>query len=386
MSKNGLLNRGLHKFLKIPFFIARGIRYHAAGRFYIPKPKKFYLTVTDRCNARCVMCSFWKKKPGKEPTLDDIQRVFSNPLLDRLETVVLSGGEPTLRDDLPQVTQTILSSNRCVKYLFVVTNGLDSSVVQERVEDILGLAVCKKLKEFTVVVSMDGVGAVHDNTRGIPYAFENVSETLKRLKKLQHISPFKILINCTVMKANAGGLQEIFKFARKMDLPVAFHPLNMKISDEEVYRKEQMLSSDQLRALKDLFNGQIELRLTDAALWQDYFRMMGGRKRRLPCASPYYTVFMSSDGDLYVCAMYDQVKPFIYGNAFEESIDKIWYSKKAQETRRKVKKHICQSCENPCEASFSLNREVFYLARFVIKEQIMRMWYNKMNNGCVVAL
>lgn len=374
MSRNSSFGRGLWKLLKAPLFMARGIKYHAAGRFYVPKPKKFYLILTDRCNARCPMCSFWKKTPGREPTLEEIRRIFSNPLLDRLETVVLSGGEPTLRDDLPQVAQTILSANASVKYLYLITNALDPVLVRKSVEGILALTQYPRLKEFTVVVSLDGVGAVHDGTRGVPQAFNNVSESLRRLQKMRHDPAFRLILNCTVLRSNAADVHRMSAFAREMDLPITFHPLNIKVSDARAYREEQLLSQGQLADLKALFKDKVELRSTDAALWQDYFRIRGGKKRRLPCASPDHTVFMTAQGDLYVCAIYDQVKPEIYGNVYRSDIDQLWYSQKAKAARRRVKKHFCSGCENLCEASFSLNLEVFYFARYLISERMTRVF------------
>jgi len=61
------------------------------------------------------MCSIWKTKPKEKPTLGEIQKIFTNPLLDHLETVILSGGEPTLRKDLAQIVQIILDSNPRIK-------------------------------------------------------------------------------------------------------------------------------------------------------------------------------------------------------------------------------------------------------------------------------
>lgn len=360
--------------LRLPFFIGTGIKYHFTGRTYIPKPVVFTLLVTRRCNSRCIMCSRWKAKPGQELSLGEVQEIFANPLLNRLETVIFAGGEPTLRDDLAQIAQVILDSNSRIKEIWFITNGLEPSLVKERVKDILELPAYPRLKLFGVEVSLDGYGDIHERIRRVPRAFDRVNETLKVLKSLQLHSPLSILLNCVVQKLNVSNLPQIAKFAREMEIPINFSPVVQTSGNEDSFKEHLKPSHDQLRELEDFFNHQMKhsIRLSTIAFWQDYFRIIRGERRRIPCALLYHSLTIDSEGDLLVCGN----ESLVYGNVHNTPIDKIWYSKKAERLRKKAKKYICPACPSSCNTYFSLKYEFFYFAKFLMMRALRRFFRN----------
>ncbi len=82
------------------------------------------IEVTQRCNLRCAFCfADAGNKPACDPTLENLKEQF-----DRLLAVAgpcnvqLSGGEPTLRDDLPEIVAMGLS--RGFSFIQINTNGL----------------------------------------------------------------------------------------------------------------------------------------------------------------------------------------------------------------------------------------------------------------------
>ena len=64
-------------------------------------------SVTNRCNSRCKTCNIWQVYPNHwqvaedELTLDEIGKIFSS--MPPVYFFNLSGGEPFLRDDLPEI-------------------------------------------------------------------------------------------------------------------------------------------------------------------------------------------------------------------------------------------------------------------------------------------
>jgi hypothetical protein len=82
------------------------------------------IEVTQRCNLRCRFCfADAGNNPGADPALEDLKKQF-----DRLFAsagpcnVQLSGGEPTLRDDLPEIV--ILGRSEGFPFIQIDTNGL----------------------------------------------------------------------------------------------------------------------------------------------------------------------------------------------------------------------------------------------------------------------
>ena len=79
------------------------------ARFKPIHPTVLIFNCTFVCDARCEMCSNWQRGDRKaDMTLEQIDRVFQNPLWKNIEMCMLSGGEPTTRNDMVEVSQVFL--------------------------------------------------------------------------------------------------------------------------------------------------------------------------------------------------------------------------------------------------------------------------------------
>ena len=79
------------------------------------------LNVTERCNLRCNYC-FEGELSGHEPTLDYIKSSLCDMASKGITFVHLSGGEPTVRDDIPEIAAYAVSLG--FEYIQSNTNGL----------------------------------------------------------------------------------------------------------------------------------------------------------------------------------------------------------------------------------------------------------------------
>src|SRR4026207_289252 len=81
---------------------------------YVATYKPIHPTVlifhcTFVCDARCEMCSNWQRGDRKtDMSLEDIDRVFSSTLWKHIEIANLSGGEPTTRNDMVEISRVML--------------------------------------------------------------------------------------------------------------------------------------------------------------------------------------------------------------------------------------------------------------------------------------
>ena len=361
--------------MKVPYYVARGVRYHAAGRLYTPKPLYAALHITRRCNSRCVMCSEWES-PGdrRELTPTEIGEIFNNPLFGSVEKFVFSGGEPALREDLVQIAETVLVSCPRIKEMVLLTNGLEPSLVVERAKELLSLADRRRLDKFAVSVSLDGHGETHEKIRRVPRAFERVSETIERLKALQCEKPFYLGSVCVVQPLNVSNLVHVSDYCQELGLPITFVPVwggDLFVKDAASQRALR-LTEEHLRELKSVFDHQIQERLMPANLpfWREYFSIVSGEKRRLPCFLLHHYVRLDSDGML--CSCYAD-SSLVYGSLVDTPPDELWYSDKARELRRRVEKYLCPSCTIYCDLAFCFSQEFFYYAKFLIKEKSRRL-------------
>src|SRR3954468_9139805 len=61
------------------------------------------------CDARCEMCSNWQRGDRKtDMTLPQIEQVFRSPLWKNIEMANISGGEPTTRNDLVDISRVMI--------------------------------------------------------------------------------------------------------------------------------------------------------------------------------------------------------------------------------------------------------------------------------------
>ena len=145
------------------------------------RPKKLeglFLFVTARCNSKCRTCFYAEEhQRGEDLTFDEIRRLSQRA--PRFDKLWLSGGEPTLRDDLPEIVELFHRQNGAQAVNFP-TNGL----LGQRAEQMVGrlLESCPGLT-IHLNFSVDGLGATHDAIRGVPGAFERVTETMDRLER-----------------------------------------------------------------------------------------------------------------------------------------------------------------------------------------------------------
>jgi MoaA/NifB/PqqE/SkfB family radical SAM enzyme len=88
----------------------------------------------------------------------------------------LSGGEPTLREDLPEIIEMFYKNNH-IKDVNMPTNGIKTERVIEWLKRIR--ANCPDLN-ISISISFDGFGATHDTQRGVA-SFYRAAETLKQI-------------------------------------------------------------------------------------------------------------------------------------------------------------------------------------------------------------
>jgi MoaA/NifB/PqqE/SkfB family radical SAM enzyme len=191
----------------------------------LKRPVQLTVFVTRRCNAGCGFC-FYAKAPGAERaepelSLDEIRRVAAS--MDPLLWVLLSGGEPYLREDLAEIAGAFHDANRAC-FLTIPTNGLLPEVIVPRTEEILRR--CER-SVLVVKLSLDGVGERHDALRGVPGAFEKVLATYRGLARLAERFPrLELGVNTVFCPENERHVEEIVGFVHGL-VAVRAHTLTL---------------------------------------------------------------------------------------------------------------------------------------------------------------
>jgi len=179
-------------------------------------PVYLLVFVTNRCNAACDHCFYWRELNQKtsELTIDEYDRLASSvgPLLQ----VTLTGGSPELRKDLPDITNVFVERCAPANITFCML-GASTDRILEQVEAVVSRHPKQRL---TVAISLDGLGEEHDKLRKLPGCFDRVVATFRGLGVLKRSFPgLRLAVGMTVHGLNYLSVETTAAWVRA-NLPV----------------------------------------------------------------------------------------------------------------------------------------------------------------------
>ncbi|TMB02606.1 MAG: radical SAM protein, partial [Deltaproteobacteria bacterium] len=135
--------------------------------------------ITDACNAKCKHCLLadgahpgWEEPSmtyrKQELSLEEIDKVTASMGKGSLMFLLPTGGEPFLRKDIGEIVK-IFHKNTGVRNVGIPTNGSTTARTVSIVKDLC--ETCPDL-DLHIDVSIDGVGALHDEIRVFPGLFK----------------------------------------------------------------------------------------------------------------------------------------------------------------------------------------------------------------------
>lgn len=189
---------------KIFSWLSRKIQYPL-----IP-PEIIQISLTYRCNLKCKMCSITNLLPkDDELSTRQILHIIDEARNYKIKEVLLTGGEPFLRDDIFEICR--YSSEQGLRSI-ITTNGMliDNNIA----EDIA------KSRVSHIHFSLDGIEETNNFFRG-DGVFKRIIDAIGILNsKRKNNGSFSIGIACTVMDRNAKELYEIVKLADDLNVDV----------------------------------------------------------------------------------------------------------------------------------------------------------------------
>ena len=163
--------------------------------------------VTSHCNATCETCFYWDELNHQgDLSWDEIVKLSrTTPAFTDLW---FSGGEPTLRKDLPEIIDLFVRNNG-VQYINLPTNGLKPSRIYEIAERAL---TGNPALELHITIPLDGLRESHDLMRGVPGNFEKAFESARLLRRLKPVFGLRLIVNINTV-ITRDNLDEILPLA-----------------------------------------------------------------------------------------------------------------------------------------------------------------------------
>ena len=317
-------------------------------------------TMTWRCNFKCVSCNIWKNKtlPKEELTSDDIDKLTNNKLLKDVNEVILSGGEPILRNDFPEIVTALHKKLKKAKFS-ITTNGYDPDRTYNFFKKIKSLA--PNLKWALIGVSLNGPKKIHDKSRGINGSFENTVRTAELLKEFSSNVDFSF----TFLRDNVEYFDWVQDFAKSKGLGVhiCWTVMNDRFSTTEedlVFQNnselipilERYTGIDKIKFTKDVHGDFLKYRgnIKSCYLYNSIIN-----KRIMPCHACKTFFHLAPNGDVYPCN-FKLSEDRKMGNVKKENFDKIWENI-PQKLFEDIKKGKCMYPNGVCGDS-DINRSI----------------------------
>lgn len=312
-----------------------------------PSPNRVVLDVTRRCNLRCRMCHTWRAPADGELTLEEIDDLLQS--LPRLVWLDVTGGEPFVRRDVADVLGLAIERPPALSVLHFQTNGWATERV---VETTAATRARRSGVELIVTVSIDGPPEVHDAMRGRAGSFERALATLRALWAMPGV---EVHVGTTITEDNEDALDQLGPIL--LDALPDFHARRWHVNwarvSEHFYRNGHLAQADpteasegirRLRRRRGLPTGLVEL--MEQLYLLNLEPVLRGEPSHIPCQALRSTLFVSPEGVLYPCHLYD--RPL--GSLREHDLSTLWHSPAVAEARRDIQALACGGCFSACEA------------------------------------
>jgi len=158
---------------------------------------------TNRCNLTCRHCYSYAD-PNSKDFLSTQMILDTIPELTKagVKFVIFSGGEPLIRRDIFEIAKSMREAG-IITYLS--TNGL---YISEK-------NVKKIIETFNYIgISIDGIGKIHDEFRGLDGAFDRSIEAIKLIQA----NGGSAGVRFTLTKETQDSFYDIFELAEKIDV------------------------------------------------------------------------------------------------------------------------------------------------------------------------
>ncbi len=298
--------------------------------------KYLRISVTDRCNFRCVYClpnGYQRPSEPQEPelTAEEIFKLCSGFSRLGFEKIRLTGGEPTLRRDLVAIISAV-SKLPGIRTVALTTNGHNLEQLAAPLKEA-GLA--------SVNVSLDSLDAGRFQAMTGSARFEAV---IRGIDKAISVGFRSVKLNSVLMKGVAEiDFDGFVEWVRERPVTVRFIELMRTGKNADLFESHHLSAGDfQLRLLKGGWKPVSRLSDAGPALEFSHPEFLG----KIGLIAPYSKDFcqscnrlrVSCRGDLRLCLFGDEnisLRPSLQQADYAEAVA----SKVAQAIQRKPEAH-----------------------------------------------
>ena len=272
-------------------------------------PYRLDLALTYRCNNDCSHCYNVEGRNLKELATDDWKRILDKAWDLGIPHIIFTGGEPTLREDLPELVAHAEQNGQIT--------GLNTNARRLSDPQYVDRLVAAGLDHVQITVESHDPD-VHDRmvrTRG---AFP---QTVKGLKNAL-ASPLYVMTNTTMLRTNVHTIPATLDYLAEIGVPTV--GLNALIHSGRGASVGTALAENELGALLEVARQKTET-YGQRLIWYTPTQYCGFDPVALDlgvkgCTAALYNMCVEPDANVLPCQSYYQP----LGNLLKDEWDSIW--------------------------------------------------------------
>jgi MoaA/NifB/PqqE/SkfB family radical SAM enzyme len=280
---------------------------------------------TYRCNSKCQMCYIWKNPTDQkeEVSLETLAKLPGG-----FDNLNVSGGEPTLRRDLPEIIDLLYPKARILE---ISSNGLHPEKL---------VPIIRKYPKIKVRFSLEGDEATSNAIRGEK---DGYATKMAGMRALQEAGGEDLGFAFVIQDENVDQLVNVYQMARSMGIELSTSTLhnawqfykndNYFYDRVKVARKVEGLITSMLASgkPKNWFRAYLNLGLIEKIL---------GHPRLIRCTAGTDFAFIDPWSDVWSCNVRSDL---LMGNLARQPWSEIMASAERSKALQKV-----HGCEQNC--------------------------------------
>ncbi len=225
------------------------------------------ILVTSVCDMRCTHCFFTDElddRPRKKLQMktEEIEKI-AETLGGNLGVLILAGGEPFTRKDLPEICNSFYRNNK-LDSVYIMSNGQ----IHPRIfPDVTRVLQENPNLNVTIALGIDGMKDAHEKIRRKEGSWDKAIHTARTLKEMSKQFPNLDVQTCTcVMRSNEDTIFEWYDFLKhdlkpdKVNInyirPPSADPNELNFDHNRYAQLSQMILDDTRNAaLKNNYGG-----------------------------------------------------------------------------------------------------------------------------------
>jgi MoaA/NifB/PqqE/SkfB family radical SAM enzyme len=337
------------------------------ARLHPIRPTVLIYNCTWVCDAKCTMCSNWKFGDRKtDMTLAQLEPVLADPFWGAVENLNISGGEPTTRNDLPDMVEVFHRHLPRLRKIGINTTGLTPHRAIPMLTRIVEFCASKDIL-ISIRVSLDGIGDIHNQVRAVKGGFDKACKTIDAMQALAaKRDNFQFGLAATIFATNMEDAENILAWARTKNLDLVFNML--RFTDAMLHNKE-LEEQIGFRQREEAFMRKFFLdRVQEESvlsgqsfMYLHYADMIAnGYHRTMPCPFQSQGLLLNPNGDLHYCENSEKI-----GNVLDDSAESLYFNVKNLAHRERLKNEICPTCLSPCQVNVGAMKQFIPYAKFL---------------------